>query len=105
MKLTTLTTATAALAVTLACAQSAQAREHHYRHGGYYRHAVSHAAGHYAFAHHYAPAAEQNDNWGWGERMTSREGATGARQLKRSRGRLTPRAAAGPARRPTTATA
>jgi hypothetical protein len=67
MKLTTLTTATAALAVTLAFAQSAQAREHHYRHGGYYRHAVSHAAGRYAFAHHYAPAAEQNDNWGWGE--------------------------------------
>src|ERR1700730_4939800 len=29
---------------------------------------VSHAAGRYAFAHHYAPAAEQNDNWGWGER-------------------------------------
>jgi len=67
MKLTTLTTATAALAITLAFAQSAQAREHHYRYSGYYRHAVSHAAGRYAFAHHYAPAAEQTDNWGWGE--------------------------------------
>jgi hypothetical protein len=60
MKLTTLTAATAALAVTLAFAQSAQAREHYYRHS-YYRHGISHAAGRNAFAHHYAPAAEQNN--------------------------------------------
>jgi hypothetical protein len=73
MKLTTLTTATAALAITLAFAQSAQAREHHYRYSGYYRHAVSHAAGRYAFAHHYAPAAEQTDNWGWGEQNEQRD--------------------------------
>jgi hypothetical protein len=60
MKLTTLTAATAALAATLAFAQSAQAREHYYRHS-YYRHGIAHAAGRYAFAHHYAPAPEQNN--------------------------------------------
>jgi hypothetical protein len=38
-----------------------------YRYSGYYRHGIAHAAGRYAFAHHYAPAAEQTDNWGWGE--------------------------------------
>jgi hypothetical protein len=79
MKLTTLTAATAALAVTLAFAQSAQAREHHYRHSGYYRHGVSHAVARYASTHRYAPAAgqnyasenyysdwtEQNNQWRW----------------------------------------
>jgi hypothetical protein len=64
MKLTTLT---AALAVTLAFAQTAHAREHHYRQAVYHRHGVYHVAARYTAARYFSATEEQNSYSGWGE--------------------------------------
>ncbi len=76
MKLTTLT---AALAVTLAFAQAAQAREHHYRHGAYYearRHWVAHR---YSVANDHSTWSKQNsaEVFAWSAQATYRGGRGG----------------------------
>ncbi len=62
MKLTTLA---AALAITVAFAQSAQAREHHHRHGISHRYGVHHETGRHWVAYSYAAtrAAYYNSAW------------------------------------------
>lgn len=63
MKLTTLT---AALAVTLTFAHTAQAREHqHHRYLAYHRHAVYHQASRHVLAHRYAAQGEQDYRKTW----------------------------------------
>jgi hypothetical protein len=57
MKLTTLM---AALAVSLTLAQTAHAREHHYRHGVYRSHGAYHVSGRQRFGHRYAAGSEQD---------------------------------------------
>jgi hypothetical protein len=65
MKLTTLT---AAMAVTLAFAPTAHAREHHYyHHVACHRHGVYHVAWRAPAARNFSSAAEQNYYSGWGE--------------------------------------